>query len=199
MDIDTSFFSLFRQMFLQGTVREMGTTGFTVYCCIKAHVDFTQGSAVPSEKELAEQIGLSERQIQRSLKALEKQGLLVRDKEGRQNVYRVKEKFLVEGKSLTWDHLPAHFKKARQELQALLAGEVTSGKLITVEKQTVNNPVFLESGDHVVGDKVLGTKINITIAASEIEKAASELEKIQDSALREQMESILRHVQEKAT
>src|SRR5919197_135492 len=136
-------------MFHQGTVAKIGPTAFTVYCCIKAHVDYHDGSAVPSEKELAEQVALSERQIQRALKVLEGQGLLVKDREGRQNVYRVKEKFLVENSTLTWEHLPAQFKRARQELQALLAGTLQSGKLITVEKQTIENPVF---GDQVLGD-----------------------------------------------
>lgn len=185
-------------MFIQGTVAEIKPTAFTVYCCIKAHVDFHDGRSIPLEKDIVAQTGLSERQVQRSLKVLEKHGLLVRDKEGRQNVYRVKEKFLIrdadtKGKNatLTWEHLPAQFKRVRQELHALLTGVLQHGKLITVEKQGTETPVFF--GDQVLGDKVLGDKIHITVAASE-------LDKIQDPVLREKVETLLhRAAQKKAT
>jgi DNA-binding transcriptional ArsR family regulator len=185
-------------MFIQGTVADIGSTAFTVYCCIKAHVDFNNGHSLPLQKDIVTQTGLSERQVQRSLKVLEKQGLLVRDKEGRKNVYRVKEKILLtganmEGKNaiLTWEHLPAQFKRARQELQALLNGALKSGKLITVEKPTTEKPVFF--GDQVLGDKVLGDKIHITVAASEIDQ-------IQDPVLRKKMEALLNSAaQKKAT
>jgi predicted transcriptional regulator len=120
VDIDTSFFSLFRQMFKQGTVAKIGVYAWAVYTCIKSHADFNDGLSFPTRKQLSEETGLSERQVQRSLKVLEKEGLLTKSKDWNRNVYRIKEKLTDKQTVITWDHLPAALKKARQELQNFL-------------------------------------------------------------------------------
>jgi DNA-binding transcriptional regulator YhcF (GntR family) len=174
MDIDTSFFSLFRQMFLQGTVAKIGSTAFTVYCALKAHADFNDGLSIPSEKEIAEQTGLSERQIQRSLKLLEAEGLVVRKKEWKRNVYRLKEKMLDEKVVVTWDYLPAAFKKARQELQNyLMTGDTKDAKIIHIEHLELIINLFQ------------GDQINIHQV---------DLEKIADPQLREQMRKLIHRI-----
>jgi DNA-binding transcriptional ArsR family regulator len=177
MDIDTSFFTLFRQMFLQGTVAKIGVYSWTVYTCIKAHADFNDGYSVPSQKDIIAQTGLSERQVQLSLKVLEEEGLLRRKKEGKRNVYRLKEKLVDQNTVVTWDHLPSALKKARQELQNfLLTGNAKDAKIIHIEHLTLN----VISGDQIQGDQHV-TNIQV------------DLDKITDPALRKQMEALLLH------
>jgi hypothetical protein len=139
MDIDTSFFSLFRQMFIQGTVAKIGGTAFTVYCAIKAHVNFNTGRAFPSQKLLAQQTGFSERQVIKSLKVLEQHGLLEKSRKHTHNVYHLKERLVLDEKTVAvWDYLPATLKKARQELQNFaLTGEWKDAKVIHIEIQTL--------------------------------------------------------------
>lgn len=177
MDIDTSFFSLFRQMFLQGTVAEIGASAFTVYCAIKAHTDFNTGSSFPSQRLLAEQTGFSERQIIKSLKVLEQHGLLEKNREQTRNVYRLKERLVVDSKTVaTWDYLPATLKKARQELRNFaLTGELKDAKIIHIEIQNLTIETL------VVGDQVQGDNLKI------------ELDCISDPFLKNKMEQLLSH------
>jgi DNA-binding transcriptional regulator YhcF (GntR family) len=173
MDIDTSFFTLFRQMFKQGTVAKIGVSAWAVYTCIKAHADFNDGLSLPSRKQVAEETGLSERQVQRSLKILEDEGLLTKAKEWKRNVYQIKEKLTDKETIVTWDHLPSALKRARQELQNfLLTGNSKDAKIIHVEHLTIN----VAQGDQHITNIQLG------------------LDKITDPQLREQMKKILDRV-----
>ena len=173
MDIDTSFFTLFRQMFKQGTVAKIGANAWLVYTCIKAHADFNDGLSIPLLKDMVEQTGLSERAIYRALNLLEAEGLLTKSKEWKRNVYRIKEKLVDEQTVVTWDHLPAALKRARQELQNfLLTGNAKDAKIIHVEHLTIN---IAQRDQHIT---------NIQL----------ELDKIADPQLKEQMTNILNKV-----
>jgi hypothetical protein len=175
VDIDTSFFSLFRQMFIQGTVAEIGGTAFTVYCAIKAHVDFSTGESFPSQKLLAEQTGFSERQIIKSLKILEQHRLLEKTREHTRNIYRLKERLVIDKTMVaTWDYLPATLKKARQELRNFaLTGELKDAKVIHIEIHNLTIDTFV-AGDHVTVEKI-------------------DLNGISDPVLRTIMERLLAH------
>jgi DNA-binding transcriptional regulator YhcF (GntR family) len=172
MDIDTSFFTLFRQMFLQGTVAKLGAYAWIVYTCIKAHTDFNDGTSLPLLKDIVKQTGLSERQVHRALKILEEEGLLIKSKEWKRNVYRLREKLVVdEYTMITFDHLPAAFKKARQEIHNYLqTGNAKDAKVIHIERLTINI--------------VQGDQQNTTFNTID-------LEKITDPILKEKMRKIL--------
>ena len=174
MSVDTSWFSVFRAMFRQGTVAKIGVYAWTVYTCIKAHADFHDGLAIPSRKQLSEETGLSERQVQRALKILEREGILTKSKEWKRNVYHLKEKIIFEDAIVTWDYLPAALKKARQELQNfLLTGDAKDAKIIHVEHLTVT--------------VIQGDQHNVTINQLDLEKIA-------DPLLREKMKNLLSKV-----
>jgi DNA-binding transcriptional regulator YhcF (GntR family) len=183
MDADTSWFVTFRAMFLQGTVAKIGAIPYCVYSCIKAHADFHDGLSIPSQKDIAAQTGLSERQIQRALKVLEEEGLITKSREWKRNVYRLKEKIVLEDQNtvITWDHLPAAFRKARQELHNyLMTGDAKDAKIIHIEKLELT--INLAQGDQYI------TTIN-----------QIDLDKISDPALREQMRSLLIKVASKTS
>ncbi len=160
-------------MFKQGTVAKIGVYAWAVYTCIKSHADFNDGFALPTRKQISEETGLSERQVQRALKILEEDGLLSKSKEWKRNVYRIKEKLVDKNTVVTWDHLPAALKKARQELHNfLLTGNAKDAKIIHIEHLTIN----IAQGDQHI--------INIQV----------ELDKITDPQLRDQMRNILNKV-----
>lgn len=176
MDADITWFSLFRALFLQGTVAEIGCSAFTLYCAIKAHADFHDGQSIPSQDDLATQTGLSKRQIQLSLKVLEKNGLLERKKDWKKNVYQLREKIVLDGAIATWTYLPASLKQARQELHNfLLTGDAKDAKVIHIEKLVIEN-------------LVVGDQVNIT--------PQYDLDKITDPRLRRIVE---RHEARKAS
>jgi hypothetical protein len=49
LQADISWFAVFRAMFLQGTVAEIGCSAFGVWACIRAHCDFQTGLSIPPE------------------------------------------------------------------------------------------------------------------------------------------------------
>jgi DNA-binding transcriptional regulator YhcF (GntR family) len=143
---DANWFAVFKNMFVSGTAAAIGPSAWILYCAIKAHADFHNGNSVPSQKELAEQTGLSERQIPKSLKVLEEHGLLERKKEWKKNVYHVRERIILDNAVATWDYLPSGLKQARQELQNfLLTGDTKDAKIIHIEKLGIN----VVAGDQV--------------------------------------------------
>jgi DNA-binding transcriptional regulator YhcF (GntR family) len=145
-------------------VAEIGCSAFTLYCAIKAHADFHDGVSIPSQKDLATQTGLSERQIRSSLKVLEKHGLLEKKREWKHNVYQLREKIILEGAVATWTYLPSSLKAARHELQNfLLTGDAKDAKIIHIEKLVIEN-------------LVVGDQVNIT--------PQYDLDKITDPKLR---------------
>jgi hypothetical protein len=145
MFTDSSWFAVFRALFRQGTVAEIGGSAFTVLCCIKSYMDFNNGAAVPSQKQIALETGFSERQVQKSLKVLEDNGLLIREKVLKSYKYQLRERIILDDHTVvSWTHIPKTLSKARQELQNfLLTGTTADAKIIHihVEKLIIENPV----------------------------------------------------------
>jgi DNA-binding transcriptional regulator YhcF (GntR family) len=170
--LDTSWFATFRAMFAQGTVAKIGAVAYCVYSCIKSHADFHDGRSLPSQKEIANETGLSERAVQKSLKILEQHGLIERSKEWKHNIYRLKERMVVEDRRavITWTYLPAALRQARQEIQKFLMTDDCSGaKVVNIERLEVTINI---------------DRIDIH---NQVIDHATDLDNIPDPALREQM------------
>jgi DNA-binding transcriptional regulator YhcF (GntR family) len=176
--LDTSWFATFRAMFAQGTVAKIGAVAYCVYSCIKSHADFHDGRSFPSQKDIAKETGLSERAVQKSLRILEDHGLIERSKEWKYNIYRLKERMVVEDKRavISWTYLPAALRQARQEIHKfLMTGDRTGGRVVNIERLEVNitqNIVQVDQG----GD---------------LRDQGGDLDHIPDLALREQMRKII--------
>jgi biotin operon repressor len=175
MSLDSSWFAVFRALFRQGTVAEIGGSAFTVLCCIKSYMDFNDGSSIPTQQQIAHETGFSERQVQKSLKVLEDHGLLVREKVLKSYKYQLRERIILDDNTVvSWTHIPKTLSAARQELQNfLLTGATKDAKIIHihVEKLIIENPV--------VGNQFV-------IKAD-----------VKDPALKEQLELIHKHIGEK--
>jgi DNA-binding transcriptional regulator YhcF (GntR family) len=181
--LDTSWFATFRAMFAQGTVAKIGAVAYCVYSCIKSHADFHDGLSIPSQKEIARETGLSERAVQKSLKILEEHGLIERSKEWKHNVYRLKERMLVEDKRaiISWTYLPAALRQARQEIHKfLMTGDYSGAKVVNIERLEVT--INIVQADRI--DR------GIDLQDRDMDQGA-DLENIPDTALREQMRRII--------
>jgi hypothetical protein len=97
---------------------------------------------------------------------LEEHGLLEKTREQKRNIYRLKERLVIDDKMVaTWDYLPATLKKARQELHNFaLTGELKDAKIIHIEIHNLTIETFV-AGDQVkvdlngISDSVLRTKM----------------------------------------
>jgi DNA-binding transcriptional ArsR family regulator len=137
---ETTWFHLFRSMIFDGNMRKMGLSAFGIYCTIKAHVDFSTGSAFPSIERICELTGLTKRTVLRNLSILEDMGFVVKEKKGRKNVYTLRERFDIlddlgrPSAVATWDYLPRSVQAAQAELKDFLLTGKSDGTIIHIER-----------------------------------------------------------------
>ena len=137
---ETAWFHLFRAMIVGGGVREMGPVPFTVYCVIKSHVDFATGQAFPSVPRIQELTGCSKSTVLRSLKTLEDLGYLTKQKQGRKNIYTLREKIdFVDDQGrpsavATWDYIPRSVQMAQAELKNFMLDGKTDCQIIHINQ-----------------------------------------------------------------
>jgi DNA-binding transcriptional ArsR family regulator len=118
----------------------MGLSAFGIYCTIKAHVDFSTGSAFPSIERICELTGLTKRTVLRNLSILEDMGFVVKEKKGRKNVYTLRERFDIlddlgrPSAVATWDYLPRSVQAAQAELKNFLLTGKSDGTIIHIER-----------------------------------------------------------------
>jgi DNA-binding transcriptional ArsR family regulator len=176
---ETVWFHIFSSMVNSGDAGKMGGNAFLVYCIIKGHTNFKTGRAFPSIDAIMEKAHLSKSQVLRELDTLEEAGYITRTKEGRKNVYTLRERIGItddKGRPVadaTWDYVPDGVKNAVAELKhVLMTGDFAGAKIISIENLTVN--VFNDQS----------TQINL-------EKLLSDLDKV-DPAIREKLRAKLK-------
>lgn len=152
---ETTWFHVFHSMFWSGDAAKMGPYAVTVYLAIKAHANFKTGASFPEIDTIVAKSSISRRQVMRVLIVLEDFGYLTRRREGRHNVYQLREKILIRDKQgrptavATWDYVPTSVQAATADLKnVLLSGEFGGSKTIHVERLQIN--VTHASGNAVV-------------------------------------------------
>lgn len=142
---ETQWFHLFKAMIESGDAAKMGPYAFTVYAVIKAHANFETGNAFPAIETIAAKSGISVPQVKRELKTLEACGYLTKKRQGRSNVYTLREKVEITDEQgrptamATWDYLPGGVKHAVADLKnVLLTGDVGAARMVHIERLTVN-------------------------------------------------------------
>lgn len=97
---------LFQEMVFEGTLAQLEGSAFKVYVVIKAHASLKDGVCAPGLTRISRLSGQSPRQVLRHIATLEKAGLLVREKKGRSNRYKIIEKFNIDGAVVEWLYIP---------------------------------------------------------------------------------------------
>jgi DNA-binding transcriptional MocR family regulator len=142
---ETTWFHVFRSLIDSGDLARMGPHAFAVYAVVKSHVHFTTGSAFPSVELISEKSGVSVRQVKRELATLQELGYLTITKNGRTNVYGLREKVGVTDQHgrpaavATWDYLPASVAAAVADLKnVMVSGDLAGARVVHIERLIVN-------------------------------------------------------------
>lgn len=141
---ETTWFHVFKDMIDSGDVSKMGPFAFTVYAVIKAHTNFSTGHAFPAIETISEKSGISIAQVKREMKLLVAHGYITKEKSGRHNVYRLREKVQITGEDgnpaavATWDYLPSSVQHAVADLKnVMISGDIAGAKIVHIERLNV--------------------------------------------------------------
>lgn len=148
-EAETQWFHVFKDMIDSGDVAKIGAHATTIYLVIKAHANFSNGAAFPSMETINEKSGISLSQIKRELKKLEENGYISKEKAGRNNIYKLREKVQIfdtetgmQTAVASWEYLPTTVSHAVSELKNLLiTGQFEGARFIHIERMQlqINN------------------------------------------------------------
>lgn len=147
-EAQATWFHIFRSMLDGGDVARMGPHATTVYLAIKAYTNWSTGKSWPGIDLITEKTGISRAQVMRSLKVLGDMGYITKEKAGRHNVYKLREKVPVYESvngdmrpvaEASWDYLPSTVKEAVAELKKFtVTGDKKDLNIINIENLTLN-------------------------------------------------------------
>ena len=140
----TNWFHLFKSMIDGGDLAKMSGSDLKVYLVVKSHTNFNTGKAFPSLDLIGKMAGISLAQVKRCLTSLVELGYILKQKQGRKNIYTLREKIECTDEQgrpaavATWDYLPAGVKEAQAELKNFLATGDQDGKIVHIKNLTIN-------------------------------------------------------------
>lgn len=144
-EAQTHWFHIFKAMIDSGDLAKMPGSAVKVYMVIKAHTNFATGQAFPAIDTISEKAGISVAQVKRELKTLEDFGYITKAKQGRNNVYTLREKVEITDAAgrpaavATWDYLPSSVQHAVADLKnVLVSGDLAGAKIVHIERLQVN-------------------------------------------------------------
>lgn len=148
-EAQTAWFHVFKSMIDSGDVKKLGPYATTVYLVIKAYTNWKTGRSWPGIERIVDDTGISKRKVMDCLDSLVENGYLVKEKIGRKNTYRLREKipFLHEDENgelqtsavATWDYLPSTVKEAVAELRNFqVTGSDSNLQIVHIEQLTIN-------------------------------------------------------------
>lgn len=148
---ETTWFHVFKDMIDSGDMARLDGSAIKVYLVIKSYTNFSTGRAFPALDLIAQKAGLSESQVKRCLNALETAGYITKAKEGRHNVYTLREKVTLKDESgrpqavATWDYIPNSVRDAVADLKhVMVTGDFGGARIVNIQSLTVN----IVKGDH---------------------------------------------------
>lgn len=130
-DIDTTYHTQQRDMFVSGLAAEIGVNAFAVWHAIKSHADYQTGVAWPGIRRLMALTGLSTDPVQAAIKKLVAHHLLRISKRGRKNIYIARERMDVRVGNvvictIAIDFVPATMRERLTKLKQSAAGDLES-------------------------------------------------------------------------
>lgn len=161
---EAMWFHVFKDMIDSGDLIRLDGGALKVYLVIKSFANFSTGSAFPSIGLIASKTGLSERQIIRCIADLEQAGYVSKERAGRHNTYKLREKIVIKDLAgephaiATWDYLPGSVREAVADLKnVLVTGDFSGAKVINIQHLALTVNV-VNAGDNSVNvvDSVVG-------------------------------------------
>lgn len=154
---ETTWFHIFKAMIDSGDLAKLSGSSIKVYLVVKSYTNFSTGNSFPSIETIAGKSGVSVPQVKRELKSLEEAGYISRTKNGRNNVYTLREKVEITDEQgrpsavASWDYIPSTVKHAMADLKnVLVSGELGDARIVHIEKLHV---------EFIQGDKI-GVQLN---------------------------------------
>jgi len=142
---ETTWFHVFKAMIDNGDIAKIGPYAVTVYLVIKSFTNFNTGLSFPSIETIRGKSGISAIQVKHCLKILEENGYITKERAGKNNVYRLREKVEFTDDSgrpaavATWDYLPSTIDAARAEIKNFkLTGNAEGLQVVHIEKLVLN-------------------------------------------------------------
>lgn len=140
LNAETLWFHVMQEMVFSEELGKMEGSTVKVYLVIKAYCHLKTGLSFPSIDLIAQKAYLSKMQVGRCLNELVKMEYLDRKKDGKHNIYTLREKVFIKDKNdipqaiATWDYIPGLVTEAVAELRhAVITGEMVGGKIIHIE------------------------------------------------------------------
>ena len=153
---ETTWFHVFKDMIDNGDMAKIEGSAIKCYLVIKSHTNFSTGRAFPAIETIMEAAGLSESQVIRCIKQLEEFGYISKRKEGRKNIYTLREKVQVtddQGRPAavaTWDYIPGSVRDAVADLKnVVMTGDLAGAKIVHIERMQVNVNVNHGAGNAI--------------------------------------------------
>lgn len=145
LQAETTWFHVFKAMIDNGDMARLSGSAVKVYLVVKSHTNFSTGRSFPALETIAEKSGLSLAQVKRELKALEDMGYLTKAKEGRHNVYTLREKVAINDVAgrpaavASWDYLPGGVREAVADLKnVMVTGDLGDARVVHIERLQIN-------------------------------------------------------------
>lgn len=153
---ETTWFHVFKDMIDNGDMAKLDGSAIKCYLVIKSHTNFSTGRAFPAIETIMEAAGLSKSQVIRCIKDLEDFCYISKRKEGRKNVYTLREKVQVTDEQgrpaavATWDYIPGSVRDAVADLKnVVMTGDLAGAKIVHIERMQVNVNVHHGSGNAI--------------------------------------------------
>ena len=172
---ETTWFHVFKDMIDAGDMAKLDGSAVKVYLVVKSYTNFSTGRAFPAIETIAEKAGLSDSQVMRCLKSLEELGYISKSKEGRRNIYTLREKVQITDEQgrptavATWDYLPSSVSHAMADLKnVLMTGDLGGAKIVHIERLNVqinNGPGSAIQYNEAAATAI--TEANAKVAAAE--------------------------------
>jgi DNA-binding MarR family transcriptional regulator len=174
---ETTWFHIFKTMIDSGDAAKMGGTTFLVYSVIKAHTNYSTGRSFPAHETIAEKSGISVEQVKRCINKLIEMEYVTKAKQGRSNVYTLREKVQVYDDAgrpsavATWDYLPSTVKAAMADLKnVLMSGELGNARFVHIERLNIQ----INNGDHCININEMVERMK-SVTDPELKKVMQEI------------------------
>ena len=145
-EAEVSWFHFLRDMIQSKEIARLGDSAVKVYLVIKSFANWSDGRSFPSMDTISEYSGKSIPSVERAVSELIEAGLILKEKRGRHNEYKLREKVEIKDLSsgdviarASFEYIPLAMRSAMSDLkQVLLSPTLEGAKMIHIENLQIN-------------------------------------------------------------